>query len=115
MRLLGWFFVGSIIVAASACGGGGLPPGSVASLTSAQAAVRAAEETGANDVPRAALHLKFAKEQITSAQELLEDGQEEGAGRMLSRAEADAEVALAIARRSQAEEEEEAAQARLNA
>jgi hypothetical protein len=87
----------------------------VASLSSAQAAVRAASEVGAEQVPRAALYLKYAKDQIRDAEAMLEDGQDDAAGRMLTRAEADAEVALALARHAAAEGETEQAQARLNA
>ena len=111
--------IGLVAVAAGivavGCGGGGLPPASVASLSSAQAAVRAASEVGAEQVPRAALYLKYAKDQIRDAEALLEDGEEEHAGRVLTRAEADAEVALALARAAEAEGEVEQAQARLNA
>ena len=115
MRLLELCTLGVIAVASSACGGGGLAPASVASLTSAQAAVRAAGEVGAEQVPKAALHLKYAREQIQSAEALLADGEDELAEWMLTRAEADAEVALALARRAAAEEEEQQAEARLNA
>ena len=115
MRLSWYTFVVAVTVAAGACGGGGLPPGSVASLSSAQAAVRAATEVGAEEVPQAALYLKYAKDQIRDAEAMLEEGQRDLAGRLLTRAEADAEVAVALARQTAAESEAEEAQARLNA
>lgn len=95
------------------CGGAGLPPTSVASLASAQAAVRAASEVGAEEVPRARLHLKYARDQIEDAQELLSDGEDEQAQLALTMAEADAEVALELARQANAEEEAAQAEARL--
>ena len=95
------------------CGGAGLPPASVASLASAQGAVRAAEEVGAEEVPRAALHLKYAKDQIADAERLLEEEENEDAQVVLTMAEADAEVALELAKQTAAEEEAAQAEARL--
>jgi len=115
MRVV-WLGVAVAVAAvAGGCGGGGLQPASVASLSTAQAAVRAATEVGAEQVPRAALYLKYAKDQIRDAEAMLEEGADDAAGRMLTRAEADAEVALALARHAAAEGETEQAQARLNA
>jgi hypothetical protein len=70
------------------------------------AAVRGAEEAGASSVPRAALHLKLAEEQIAHARTLMENGENERADAMTIRAYNDAELAVALAR-------EEAAQRRL--
>ena len=68
------------------------------SLTQAQAAIRAAEEVGARSVPKAALHLKMAQDQLQTAKGLLADGEEEEASVVLARAEIDAELALALAK-----------------
>lgn len=80
------------------CGGATVPAGDVAS---AQAAVRAANEVGAQDVPQAALHLKYAREQLDEARRLIEEDRSERAKMLLKRAEADAELALTLAREAQ--------------
>jgi hypothetical protein len=67
-------------------------------LASAIAATRGAEEAGASQVPRAALQLKLAKEQIAQSRQMMEDGENERADFMTLRAYNDAELALAMAR-----------------
>ncbi len=62
------------------------------------AAIRAAEEVGAEGVPRAALHLQFAKESLARAIKLANDGYPEQAKSLLTRAEADAELAVLLSR-----------------
>lgn len=64
------------------------------------AALRGAEEGGANDVPEAALHLKLAQEQIEQAKQLMAAGENESAEDKAVRAGQDAELALLIARQS---------------
>jgi hypothetical protein len=59
-------------------------------------AIRAAEEVGAGNVPRASLHLQLAKEGLENAKKLSEMGEKEKADSMLMRAEADAELAVAL-------------------
>lgn len=71
-------------------------------LASAEASVRAAHELGAEAVPRAELHLKLAKEQVTQARKLAQDGENERANLVLTRARADAELALALTREATA-------------
>jgi hypothetical protein len=78
-------------------------------LTSAEAAVRAAEVGGASDNPQAALHLKYARDQIAEAQKLIEDDENEAAAALLQRAEVDAELALSLARVEEARKEAQAA------
>jgi len=70
-------------------------------LQSSSAAVRAAEEVGAQKEPKAALHLQLAKEQTERAQKMLKDGNREDAEMLLVRAEADANLAVALARTTQ--------------
>lgn len=76
-----------------------------ARVVSSGAAIRGAAEAGAESVPRAALHLKLAKEQRDEALALLQRGENEKAERALRRAEADAELANAIAREASAKAE----------
>ena len=49
-------------------------------LQSAAAAIRAAEEVGADRQPQAALHLQLAKEQMSQANRLIEAGNGDEAG-----------------------------------
>ena len=67
-------------------------------LASAIAASRGAQEAGAQQVPRAALQLKLAEEQIAQARAMIEDNDNERADFMTLRAYNDAELALALTR-----------------
>jgi len=89
-----------------ACGGAQL---SQSRMSEVQAAVRAAEEVGANDQPKAALHLQLARDEIAAAQRLAKDGEEDDAKLVLERARVDAELALQLARTEQ--EQQKARQA----
>ena len=83
-----------------ACGGAPVPHDA---LSAAQADVKGAEVGGANDNPKAALHVKLAKDQIEIAQKQINDGDNEEAARTLDRAQADAELALALAKETKAQ------------
>ena len=102
--------LGSIIalMLASACGASAPVP--EAQRTETLAAVRAAEEVGAPNVPNAALHLKMARDQIATAESLIREDENEQATLVLLRAQADAELALELAREQQMKNE--AAEAR---
>ena len=65
---------------------------------SSQAAIRAATEVDAQQVPQAALHLKLAQEQLDKGKALIADGDNSRASYVLMRSQADAELALALAR-----------------
>jgi len=71
-------------------------------LARSMAAVRGAEEAGASRVPKAALHLKLAEDQIAQAKNMMADGDETRADRMAIRAYNDAELANAMARSASA-------------
>jgi hypothetical protein len=71
--------------------------------------IRAAEEVGAEKVPRAALHLQYARESLEKARALANDGQKEAADSMLMRSEADAELAIALSKEDTERQEAEAA------
>ena len=64
--------------------------------TKALADIRAAEEVGAGQVPKAALHLKMARDQVSTAERLMADDENEEASLVLARAQADADVAIAL-------------------
>jgi hypothetical protein len=95
----------------SACGS--YPPPTERMSTS-EAAIRAADEMGAGQVPRAALHLKLAQEQTESARKLIEDGYNERAELTLKRAQSDGELALAIAKEHTTVEKAQQARAKLD-
>lgn len=82
-----------------ACGGSFPPPND--HLASAIAAVSAAQAAGAAQVPRAALQLKLAEEQVAQAREMMKRGQDERADYMTLRAFNDAQLAMALAREHQ--------------
>jgi hypothetical protein len=74
-------------------------------ISSAQGAIRAAKEVGANKAPPdALLHLRFAREGMRRARRLVADGDNTRAEWALLCAEADAELALQLARETQAQE-----------
>ncbi|MFO7736545.1 MAG: DUF4398 domain-containing protein [bacterium] len=60
--------------------------------------IRAAEEAGAEKVPRASLHLKLAKEGLILAKKYEAENEPQKAKLTLLRSEADAELALILAR-----------------
>jgi hypothetical protein len=77
-------------------------PVPTARLASTQAAVRAAEEVGAEKAPQAELHLKLAKEGLDQAKGLISNDDNDRAGWVLARAEADAELSLSLAKETTA-------------
>ncbi len=70
-----------------------------------QAAISAADAVGARNEPRAALHLKMARDQVAQAQNLSQNGKEQEAALMLDRAHVDAELALMVTRETTARNE----------
>jgi predicted metal-binding transcription factor (methanogenesis marker protein 9) len=106
--------IGKLVLCAAfllSCGGTPKPP--TEELSKAKAVVRAADEVGAKDAPRAALHLKMANDQITSAEELIEKKKMSQARYLLMRAEADAELSIALAKAASKEQEAEEAMAKV--
>jgi hypothetical protein len=97
-----WSGLLAVSFTAIACGGGPPPNDQVAAT---QGAIRAAEEAGADQNPRASLYLKLAKEEIDKARVLIDNGDNDRAKRMLGRAEADAELARSVARGKKLEDE----------
>lgn len=84
-----------IAMSLAGCGGGYPEPRN--QLTASEAALRAAEVAGAQNSPQSALHLKRAREQVDSAKDLIQEGENERAEWVLRRAQADADLALALA------------------
>ncbi len=86
---------GSILLAAAIAGCGTTPAVDKEASTSA---IRAAEESGASNVPSASLYLQLAKEELEKAKGLAAKGDKEEAESMLLRAQADGELAVALSR-----------------
>ena len=87
-------FVAAVAATAIAAGCASAPLRTEASTSG----IRAAEEVGAKNVPRAALHLQLAKEWLEKATKLYEQGEKEQAASLLARAEADGEMAVVLSR-----------------
>ncbi|MBS2019464.1 MAG: DUF4398 domain-containing protein [Deltaproteobacteria bacterium] len=94
--------VAASALAIVACGSSAIPADR---LARSQAAYRSAQEMGAANNPQAALHLRLAEEQLTTAKALIKDGENERADSVLRRAEADANLALDLARSENARTE----------
>jgi len=95
-----------IVAAGVGCAGATLPP---ERLSSTEASVRAAQEVGAQQVPRAQLHLRLATEELAAARKYAENGDDDLGTQQLDRAKADAELAVALAREAAAQQELQAA------
>ncbi len=74
-----------------------------------EAAISAADAVGAQNQPRAALHLKMARDQVVQAQALSQQGKEREASLMLERTSTDAEMALMVSGETTARNEAAAA------
>lgn len=94
-----------------ACGGSAPVPSD--RLASAEAASRSARELGAENEPKAALHLKLADEQIAAAKKLMADDDNKRADMVLQRANADAELAVMLAKEATAKNDADKAQEKL--
>ena len=92
----GWYVVGASFAAVTGIAGCASTPVPNAKIASSEGAIRAAQETGSRNVPRAALHLKLAEEQLQSAKKLIRDNDNKRAEYVLMRAQADAELAIAL-------------------
>lgn len=96
----------ALSLAATACGGAQLNQARVAEV---QSSVSAAEAVGANDQPRAALHLQLARDEMAEARRRADDGDDENANLLLERARIDAQLAMQLAKTEH--EQEKARQA----
>ena len=81
-----------------ALGCAGVAPVPTQQMADVQSANRSATELGAQNHPKAQLHLKLAKEQMQQATEAMEDDDNQTATRLLDRAKVDAELAIALTR-----------------
>jgi hypothetical protein len=110
MKRISLFSVYTLLLIAVGCGS--FPP-PTERLNTTQGAIRGATEVGAEQIPRAALHLKLAQEQTDKARQQMDEDDNELADRNLRRAQADAELAIAIARETQSVQKADEAEAEL--
>jgi len=82
----------------------------VKAYADSEASAKAAETANAANVPRAALHLQLAREQLAKAQVYMKENENDLAARSLRRAKADADLALALAESDKATKEADIAQ-----
>lgn len=85
---------GILLLAMAVASCGSSPP--VLVTESSTSAIRAAQEAGADNVPKASLHLQLAKEELVLAEEFAAQGHTAQAKSQLLRAEADAELAILL-------------------
>jgi uncharacterized protein DUF4398 len=104
-----------IVLAAAACAACAVAPVPNDRLASTEASYRGAQEAGADSVPQAKLHLKFAEEGIAQARKLIAEQRNAEAVQALDMAKADAELAVGLARESQAEWEAQQAAEQIKA
>lgn len=100
MKVLPFLLLTALSAGAAACGASRPPP--TDHLATAIAAVHGAQVAGAAQVPRAALQLKLAEEQVAQARRMIENGQHERADYMTLRAFNDAQLAVALVREQEA-------------
>jgi hypothetical protein len=98
--------LGIVVAAGVGCASAALP---AERLASTEASVRAAQEVGAQNEPRAQLHLRLATEELAAARKFAANGDDDLGAQQLDRAKADAELAVALSREATAEQELHAA------
>ena len=93
-------FIVVAFVAGAACA---IAPIPADRLAATEASYRGAQEAGADSVPQAKLHLKFASDGIVEGRRLISAQNNDEAVHVLDRARADAELAVGLTREAQAE------------
>ena len=112
MRIRGTSLASFWLAAGLAAGCGASAPPTL-QLTESKSAIRGAEEAGASDTPKAALHLKMARDHLKNAEQLIGDEDYDDASLVLKRAQADAELAISLAKEAKARSDAEDAMARV--
>jgi hypothetical protein len=88
------------LLLALGCGASYPPP--TQQVSDVEAANRSANELGAQQNPKAQLHIKYAEEQLQLAKKAMENDDNEAAEGLLARAKSDAELAIAFTREDNA-------------
>jgi Domain of unknown function (DUF4398) len=95
-----------VALSLAGCGSTTLPQ---AKVVAAQSEIKAAETIGAPSNPRAALHLKLAREALAAADAHAADGEEKEANLALQRSQLDAQLAVALTQEAEARREADVA------
>jgi hypothetical protein len=95
---------GATLLLALGCAGSHAAP--TQQMADVQSANRSANELGAQHNPKAQLYLKLSEEQLKQAKAAMDDGDNENADRLLTRAKVDAELAVALTREGDATRKE---------
>jgi hypothetical protein len=95
---------GATLLLALGCAGSHAAP--TQQMADVQSANRSANELGAQHNPKAQLYLKLSEEQMKQAKAAMDDGDNENADRLLTRAKLDAELAVALTREGDATRKE---------
>ncbi len=111
MTLKSLFTAGAAGTMLMACGAGAVPTNEV---SSAKAAVQSAEAVGARNEPKAALHLKMARDQMRQAEALINSNDIDEAKMALQRAETDARLSLVLTHEADARRKAQQALKRLD-
>ncbi len=91
---------GLALLLCAACAGAPVPNDQ---KTASEAALRGAQEAGADHAPQAKLALQLAQDEIGQGNQLMKDGKNAEAAAMFNRAKADADLAIGLTRQSQEE------------
>ena len=94
--------ISAALLPALGCAGNYPPP--TQQMADVESANRSASELGAQNNPKAQLHLKLAEEQLQQAKTAMAKEDNKGAESLLMRAKADAELAVALTRARQRDE-----------
>ena len=108
MRRITWISAIASAVLATACATASPPPTSA--FVESRAAIRVAEQSGADRDPRAAQYLALARQQIADAERLTRERSHWSASRRLEQAQVNAEMAAELARQSSVRAEAAATQ-----
>jgi len=100
MKSLTRLLLATLCVGGAGCGASRPPP--TDHLATAIAAVHGAQVAGAAQVPKAALQMKLAQEQVEQARQMIKNGDNERADYMTLRAFNDAQLAVALVRQQEA-------------
>jgi hypothetical protein len=93
--------ISTLAIMAACAAGCASTPVPTAQVASTETAVQSARAAGASGVPQASSHLTDAESELGKAKNLINSGDNDQAGPLLTRAEADANLAAALSREAQ--------------
>lgn len=97
--------IATLVLTATTCVACASTPVPADKYARARGAIQTAETMNVERMPNAATHLTLARQELDHAKDLLSKGENEQAGYVLLKAEADAEAAVSLAREVWAKQE----------